>query len=208
MLREHVDIRPIVVNDFVLNGDVGDIYRLINVSDVAARRVDVAAQNRLAYETNIDKIIVSWTNIEFDIDASANRSAFIDNSAAARRQRSPANLIAAGAPGNPGRSPFQIAAREPNPSKIFDLRPATVVISRPTKVFIGDPGPTVVGVGPITVGVRTPIRITHGHFRLPAVAVIFDVNPASAGHVIVEEIDRNLSSVRPRNRRQKQSEQR
>src|ERR1043166_435887 len=186
VLGKDIVIRPIIVNYFVLNRDVSDVHRLIDVGNVVTRRIDVTAQDGLADETNIDKIVVGRTNIELDIYVSANGATFIDNSRPTWRQWCPTNLIATGAPRNPSRSPFQIAAGEPNPAHVFQSSPPTIVIGGPTKIFVGNPRPAVVGVAPIAVGIRAQIRVAPRDIGLPAVAVIGNLDPVAAGEIIIE----------------------
>src|SRR6185369_9296296 len=86
-----------------------------------------------------------------------------------RRQRSPADVILARPPRDPGRRPF--VTRHPDPADAAQLHPATVVISRPAKFLVRDPGPAGVAVGPAAFSVGPPIAGTLGLARLPDVTV-------------------------------------
>ena len=79
------------------------------------------------------------------------------------------------------------------------------MIGCPTEIFVRDPCPSVIGVGPIAIGIGTPIGIIHSHIGLPAVAVAFNVDPVPAGKIIVKEIDRDLLSLHLRESRQDKS---
>src|ERR1043166_169613 len=98
MLRQHVGIRAVIVNDIVLNSDVRDVYGLVDVSGILGRRIDVAAQDWLADVAHVDEVIGSRTNIELDVHARAYRAAFINNAGPARWQRRPAAAITAKPP--------------------------------------------------------------------------------------------------------------
>src|SRR5207237_8730031 len=104
--------------------------------------------------------------------------------------------------------PSQIATREPNPALIGQASSSAIMISGPSEIFVGNPRPSVIGVGPVTISIRTPIRIIHRYVRLPAVAVVSGFDPVPAGQIIVKEIDRDLLSPRLGERRQDKSEQR
>ncbi len=82
------------------------------------------------------------------------------------------------------------------------------MISCPPEIFVGDPRPSVIGVGPVTISIRTPIRVIHRYVGLPAVAVVSGFDPVPAGQIIVKEIDRDLLSPRLGKRRQDKSEHR
>src|SRR5213080_1948389 len=81
------------------------------------------------------------------------------------------------------------------------------MIGGPAKILVRDPSPSVVGVSPITIRVRTPILIVYRYVRLPAVSVTFNVNPVSAGKIIVKVIDRYFLSPRLLKSRRTKSEQ-
>ena len=65
------------------------------------------------------------------------------------------------------------------------------MIGRPTEIFVRNPGPTHIRVGPVTIGIRTPTWIARCG-RLPPIAVIADFDPISIGEIIVEEVDRDF----------------
>src|SRR5206468_11734645 len=132
----------------------------------------------------------------------------IKDSGTAWRQRCPADLVATGSTENPRGAPIEVAAEKPNPAIISQLGPATIMIGRPTEVFVGDPCPTFIGIAPVAVSIRTPIRVIHRHIGLPAVAVTFNIDPVSAGKIVVKEINRYFVCQRPRQSRQNDSQHR
>ncbi|MEN3370133.1 MAG: hypothetical protein V7609_2276 [Verrucomicrobiota bacterium] len=93
-----------------------------------------------------------------------------------RRQGRPADIVFARAPGNPGRRPF--VARHPNPADAAESQPASVVISRPAKGLVRNPGPTGIGISPMAIRVRSPARF-FGLARLPDVTVVRRFSPGT-----------------------------
>ena len=136
------------------------------------------------------------SDIELDIYLAADRLSLINNPWAARGQRRPAHIVATSSPGNPCWTPIQIASGKPYPAVIGKIGPATVMIRCPAEIFVGNPRPPVIGVGPVAICVRTPVWIIHCHVWLPAVAVICNLYPVSTGEIIVKEIDRYVGSPR------------
>src|SRR5262249_10126632 len=110
--------------------------------------------------------------------------------------------------GHPGRSPIQISSRKPRPAVVVQIRPTTIVVSRPTEILVTDPGPSVVCVRPISVRIRTPVRIAHGDVRLPAIPVAFNIDQVSAGKIVVKEVDRYVVCPRLRKSRHNTSKHR
>src|SRR5206468_7727848 len=141
-----------------------------------------------------------------DIDSGANRPSFINDARTARRQRCPADIIATRSPRNPGWSPIQIGSRKPDPAVIPEVRPATIVICGPAEVFVGNPRPAVIGVSPIAIAVRPPVRIAHCRVWLPTVSVAFDVDPVSTGKIVIDEINCYVGSARLRKSRHNKSQ--
>src|SRR5437660_8735063 len=200
----HVVIRAVIINHIILHRDVGHVHGVGDVGNVLRRRKDAVPQNRLTDKTNITEVVIFRPDIELDIHGCADWLSFINDTRTAWRQGRPADVIATGPPRNPGRSPIQIASREPEPSVVRQVRPATIVIGRPTEIFVTDPRPAVVGVSPVAVCVRAPIRIAHRDVWLPAVAVAFNLDPVATGEIIVKEIDRYVGTTRLRKRRHHQ----
>lgn len=92
---------------------------------------------------------------------------------AARPTGSPADVIIAVAPGDPGGSP--ICRRNPDPADTWVLIPRPVMITRPSPGFVAIPIPAGVGPFPISDGVRLPIR---AYLRgMPAAAIGADIYP-------------------------------
>src|SRR5207302_4242953 len=145
-------------------------------------------------EAHIDEVVVGRANSEFDIDMSRNWPTFINDFATAfRRQRSPANIISAAPPRDPSRPPF--IAGNPAPAVIFEPDPATIVIGRPTEIFIRYPGPADIGVGPIAIRVRSPICIGGG-ISLPDITIIVHLVLATAVQIVIKKIYRDIRSAR------------
>ena len=63
-----------------------------------------------------------------------------------RREWSPADVVAAGLPANPGGSPF--IAGNPAPADVAEQGPATVVIGGPAERLGGDPSPSEIAISP------------------------------------------------------------
>ena len=205
---QHIVIRAIVIHHIVLNRDVGHVHCVVNVSGILRPRVNPIAQDWLTDKTGVDKVVIGWTDIEFDVYTSANRLPFINDAGTAWRQRCPADIIATGSPGNPRWPPVEVVAEKPNPSVISQLGPTAIMIGRPTEILVRDPCPTFIGIAPVAVSIRTPIRVIHRHIGLPAVAVTFDIDPVSAGKIVVKEINRYFVCQRPRQSGQNDSQHR
>src|SRR5436305_4007299 len=120
------------------------------------------------------------------------RPAFVDHFCFGR-QRSPAAITATEAPGDPRWAPFITGS--PNPAEIGQPHPASIMVSGPSEVFVRNPSPSVIGVGPVAIGIWSPRRIARGNVRLPAVAVVTDLDPAPAVEVVIKEIDRNFLAL-------------
>ena len=202
---ERVVIGAVIVDDVVVYRDVGHVHGLVHESDVLRGSKNALAQDRFADVADVDKIVIGRSDIKDEIDVDANRLAFKDDPRAARRNRRPTDYAGAVTPGNPGWPPFQIGSGEPNPAVIGEFGPATVVISGPTEILVGNPRVTDIGVGPVTIHVRPPVRIAHRDLRPPTIAVALDVDPLAAAQVVVEKINRHLVSCRPGNNGHKQA---
>jgi hypothetical protein len=194
----HVVIRAVIINHIVLNGDVGHVHRVGDVGNVLRRGKEAIPQDRFTDKANVTEVVILRADIELDVHAGPDRLSFIDDARTARRQRRPANVVATGSPRDPGRSPVQVAPREPEPAVIGEIRPATIVVGCPAEIFVRNPRPTVVGISPVAVGVRAPVWIAHCDVRLPPISIAFDLNPVPAGKIIVKEIDRYVGSCRLR----------
>ena len=95
---DHVVIGTVIVDDVILNGDVGDVYCVGNVGNVLRWRKDSIPQDRLTDKANVTKVIIFRTNIVLHVHASPNRPSFINDAWTSWRQRRPANVIATGSP--------------------------------------------------------------------------------------------------------------
>ena len=105
-----------------------------------------------------------------------------------RRQRRPADVVAAIAPVDPGRRPF--VARHPEPADGAVEGPAAVVIDHPAPVvlvLVGDPVPApVVGEDPVAVLIRLPVgwhAIRHPDLTVRCMADPMAVSLERGGHV-------------------------
>src|ERR1700704_2039455 len=123
----------------------------------------------------------------------SERPAFIDHFCFRRKWR-PTSIAAPEAPGDPGGAPFVTGS--PDPAVIGQPDPASIMVSSPPEILVGNPCPPFIGVGPVAIGIRSPCGVVHGNVRLPAVAVITDLDPAPAAEVVVKEIDRNVLTLR------------
>jgi hypothetical protein len=173
-----------------LNGDVSHVHRVINIGDVLHSRSDVIAENRFTDVANLAEIVILRADIELDIHLRTNRPSFINDARTAWRQRRPADIIATSPPRDPRWAPIEVLSGEPDPSIIREVRPTPIMIGGPTEILIRNPCPSVIRVSPVTVGVRTPVRIVYSQVGLPAVSVTFNFNPVSAGKIIVKIINR------------------
>lgn len=115
-----------------------------------------------------------------------------------RRQRRPPTVIFMVAPSHPRRTP--LPARMPNPTAMGMMEPATVVERSPAPTVIGLPIPSLVGPEPGTViDVGPPPDAGRRGDRLPAPAVILDIDPSAVGgERVVIIIDGRLVRLRRR----------
>jgi hypothetical protein len=159
---QHLVIRPVIVNHIILNGDVRDVHRVINVGNILHSRSDVTAQNRFADVTDLAEIIIFRADIVLDVYLRTDRRALINDTRSARRQRRPADVITASPPRNPCGAPVQILSGKPDPAITRKIRPAAIMISGPAEILVRNPCPSVIRVSPVPVGVGTPVRIVYG----------------------------------------------
>src|SRR4029453_5089118 len=94
-----------------------------------------------------------------------------------RWQRRPADIIVPLAPRDPGGPPM--FPWYPDPADSAEANPAAVVIGRPAELFVGNPGPTGIGVNPVAVGVGPPVAQLGGLTRLENVTVIACLHPVA-----------------------------
>jgi hypothetical protein len=159
---QHFIIRPIIVDHIILNGDVRDVHRVINIGNVLHSRGDVTAQDRFTDVADLAEIVIFRTDIELDVNLRANRSSLINDARTAWRQRRPADVITAGPPRDPCGTPVQILSGKPDPAIVRKIRPAAIMISGPAKILVRDPCPSVVRVSPVAVRVGAPVLIVYG----------------------------------------------
>jgi hypothetical protein len=181
-----------------LHVDVCHVHRVRDVGNVLHRRYDPVAQDRLADEPDVAKVVILRPDIERHIHVSADRLSFINDTRPARRQRRPTDVIATSPPRDPRRSPIEVFSRKPDPAIVREIGPAPVVIRSPAEILVTDPCPSVIGVCPVTVRVWAPVRIAHREVGLPAVSVAFDIDPVTAGKIVVNKIYRYIGSTRLR----------
>ena len=108
-------------------------------------------------------------------------------------------MVAALPPSDPGGCPF--TAGHPKPAVRGEIQPAAIVVGGPAKVFVGDPGPAGICVGPVAVRIGSPIRLLSDG-GLPDIAVVIGVDPVAIGaECVEEEIDGDIDlRVRRRHR--------
>src|SRR5947209_587237 len=124
MPANDIDVGPVVVNGPVPIRDVRHVNGNVHESDVLRDGTDMAAQNRFADVADLNKIVISRTDVVSDINITADLAAFIDRFPCGR-ERCPPDVLVAGAPGNPSRSPleFLVASGDPDPTDVFEMRP-------------------------------------------------------------------------------------
>jgi hypothetical protein len=89
--------------------------------------------------------------------------------------RCPAVIISGSSPGDPSRAPF--VTRNPDGSVIGIVIPAAIVKRRPSPCVIGNPGPSLVCIYPVSVcGIRRKPGI---HIGYPDITVIGVLDPGS-----------------------------
>ena len=96
-------------------------------------------------------------------------------------KRCPAIGPAARAPAHPGRPPF--VARYPGPAVIIRIGPAAIVEWRPAPTIVRDPGVTILGIGPVSIGVIRP-KIAPG-VGYPYVTILRIVDPLTVRRQVV-----------------------
>jgi hypothetical protein len=133
---QHLVIRPIIVDHIILNGDVRDVHRVIDIGDVLHWRSDVTAQDRFTDKADLAEIVIFRTDIELDVHLRTNRSSPINDARTAGRQRRPADIIASSPPRDPCGAPVQILSGKPGPTVIREIRPATIMISGPAEILV------------------------------------------------------------------------
>src|SRR5436853_7779134 len=89
-------------------------------------------------------------------------------------QRRPTDIAAAFMPGNPGRRPLRL--RHPIPAELRTQIPAAVIIRGPAPRLFTGPIPASFRALPVTIAVRTPVRLDAT--RNPAAAITADDFPS------------------------------
>lgn len=174
--RAHlVIVRPLINDRRIRVGDVGDVRRFIHDGDVTLgghhgaphvlRTEFVAGNKRILIRADVVITVRPIVDAVLAIEARF------------RGQWRPADIILARAPGNPGRGPF--VARHPDPADAPEPKPASVMISRPAKRLIGNPGPAGVAINPTPLRIRPPVPRFFGHARLPDETVIRRFPPSA-----------------------------
>jgi hypothetical protein len=72
------------------------------------------------------------------------------------------------------------------------------MIGGPAEILITDPSPSIICVRPITIRIRPPVGIAYCDVGLPAISIAFNLDPVSAGKIVVKEIDRYVGCSRLR----------
>jgi hypothetical protein len=121
--------RRIIIDDGCFL-DNGDVLGLIYIKIVYMGAGDILGRNETPYV---------WGRV---VSSNGHADAY------RRRQRSPAIITLVTSPGYPGRSP--LISRHPAPSIIIVKEPTTIVEWSPAPGIIGHPGPTFIGIYPMT----------------------------------------------------------
>ncbi|MEY2482158.1 MAG: hypothetical protein QOK24_686 [Verrucomicrobiota bacterium] len=166
-------VRPLIHDRRIRVGDVGDVRGFIHESDVALGRNHGAAHMLRPEFIPGNKRILIRSDVVITIRPIMDTAPAIE--ARFRRQRRPADIILARAPRNPGGRPF--VARHPHPADAAQAKPASVVISRPAKRLVGNPGPAGVRISPTAIRIRSPPLRFFSHARLVDVTVIRSFPP-------------------------------
>ena len=165
--------RAFVHDHRVGEGDPGDVRSFDHDRDVAFRGNDSATDMFRAEIVARDECVLVGAYVVIIVGPILDTAPAIE--ARLRRQWRPANIIFIGAPGDPGRSPF--IARHPDPTDFAQPHPTAVVIRRPAKWLVRNPGPAGVAVGPAAFGIGTPVARRFRFTRLPYVTVIIRLQP-------------------------------
>ena len=169
--------------------DVGDVHRAVDDGDIPLARNQDIAQHRRAEIAVFAEGIGQGANVVVAIHPYADARLRLKDRIG--RQRRPADVIIALAPGDPCRAPFVI--RLPDPAVIFQANPAAIMVGDGAEILVGNPCPSRIRVAPVAVGVGTPIAIHPP--RLPAIAVRIHIHPAPVGRkafVKIRERDARL----------------
>ncbi len=174
--------RPAVHDDIVVDVDVGDVGGVPDEVSVPRNRQAVLA-GRAAEVAVFDEVEPGRTDSEGDLHPRIPAAPAVGERFG--RQRRPADVAAAFAPGDPCRRPFM--TRHPDPAVAAQQRPAPVVVGGPAEGFVGHPRPAVVGADPVAAGVGPPVGAVCGG-GLPDVSVIRRPEPRA---VWIERIVKN-----------------
>src|SRR5436305_2843452 len=102
----------------------------------------------------------------------------------ARGQGSPADVVVAFLPGDPGRTP--VVAGHPGPTDLGVLIPAAVMVGGPAVGLVGEPGPPLVAPHPVSGLIGAPARGDRARRPDPAVARALDPVPVRRQAVVEE----------------------
>jgi hypothetical protein len=171
-------VRPLIHDRRIRVGDVGDVRGFIHEGDVALGRNHGAADMLRPEFIPGNKRVLIRADVVITIRPIVDPTPAIE--ARFRRQWRPADVILARAPRNPGWRPF--VARDPDPADAAESQPAAVVISRPAKRLVGNPGPTGVRISPAAIRIRSPPLRFFSHARLVDMGScgLFEVKPIMA----------------------------
>src|SRR4029077_16413983 len=128
-----VEIRSVIVNRFIFVSDVGDVHRLVDVGHVLRNIDNSGTQDRLANVTDVNEIVVSGANVEFDVQMAGEGPAFV-NYFCFRGQWRPTSIAATDTPGHPARPPFITGS--PDPAVIRQPDPTSIMVSGPPEILV------------------------------------------------------------------------
>ena len=73
---DDIDVGSVVVNRLIPVGNICDVNGLLDVGDILGIGHNSLTQDGFADVANVDEIVISRTDVELDIDCSAERTAF------------------------------------------------------------------------------------------------------------------------------------
>ena len=177
-----VEIRSTTVHMVLPHGKTCYITGADDDRDYSCSRHAVR-MHRLVKVVHRDKIVVFWGDIIGEVDS---RVVVIDLVVEGLgRQRSPAEIVVVLAPRNPGRRP--VISRHPNPPVLGEKHPSSIVVDRPAKGLIREPGPPLIRIHPAPPGVGPPRRIGSKRHRLPHESVVPGLEPLTETRKLCKE---------------------
>ena len=178
LLFDVVDLDDVVHNDVVLDDDRAKEFGLIEEIGLVFTKDELDAQVWFDEGPDGDEEPVVLGHLAgTDLDADLEAIAF-------RTQRSPADIIVAAAPGDPGRSPC--GTRNPAPAEPVVVVPAAIMIDGPGEGLVGGEIPAIVGkIQPAASRVGRPTGIDPA--GAPHIAVLRVAHPDAVRLEFIEK---------------------